>query len=243
MAREWHASRPLWGTAGKRESSRGASRSACALASAKLGARCAPGLVRVVRGRAPVDDLKALVDCRLLLPLHLVFCSSGHGWDQVVHSYTQLLVVICATLLSAAGVTGARRRRTRTISLRRRAQSFVGSGSVVCNRGACDAWHCGFIPTRGDSGRRSNGTTSPPGPLDLPSRSRLRAAALPLPPAKFAKPIFARRQCLEAAPPPATLSGLVAAAPRRMLWCGGRYGEPPTTTTRPQRGARKASPC
>lgn len=135
MAREWHASRPLCGTAGKRESSRGAPRSACAFGPAKLGARRALSLVRVVRGRTPVDYFKALVDCRLLLPLHLVFCSSGHGWNQVVHSYTQLLVVIGTTLLCAAGVTGARRRRTRTISLRRRAQS-VGSGSAVCNRGA-----------------------------------------------------------------------------------------------------------
>ena len=171
-------------------------------------------LVRVVRGRTPVDDFKALVDRRLLLPFHLVCCPSGHRWDQVVHSYTQLLVVIvCATFLGAARVTGARGRRTRTISLRRRAQS-----SVVCNGGP--AWHGGFIPTRGESGRCSNCTMSPPGPLDLPSRSRLRAAALPSPPEVCAMPIFARRQCLEAAPPPATLSGLVAVAPRRMLWSG-----------------------
>ncbi len=109
-------------------------------------------------------------------------------------------------------------------------------------RGRLAAWHCGFIPTRGDSGRRSNCTTSPPGPLDLPSRSRLRAAALPSPPEVCAMPIFARRQCLEAAPPPATLSGLVAVAPRRMLWSGRRDGESPTTRTKPQRGARRASP-
>ena len=135
---------------GREESSRGGTQSGRqAELRPEARARSIPpsvalSLVRVVCGRTPVDYFKALICRRLLLPFHLVCCSSGHRWDQVVHSYTQLLVVIvCATFLGAARVTGARGRRTRTISLRRETERSPGWCATEGRLGMVDSYRRG----------------------------------------------------------------------------------------------------